>query len=90
VEPLVLVGMQGNGVVEIDSIRYSIGSKELVTRLADLSKGPVPVNIDSAQSDVTLVYLINPMATRFGNMNQIDLEGVNVQGLGVKLIDDAL
>ena len=87
-EPLVLVDVRGEGTIQLESTTYTLGSAELSARLADLSKGPVPVDIKSSQADITLVYLINPLVTRFNDSNLIELEGVNVQGLTARIIDE--
>lgn len=80
---LLLQAVEGSANVTLDGAPYAVGSEELTARLRDHMRYSSRLQIVSADSDVDLVYLLNPRVYRLENENVLELEGVDLDGLDV-------
>jgi hypothetical protein len=77
--PLLLSAVFGNGRIRLDGTEFSIGSAELD---AELDAQPAEtLELLSSSSDVTLVFLLNPMRFAMRGDDYVQLIGPDVQAL---------
>ncbi len=84
--PLVLHTIKGAGWVRVDSQRLRIGSPELISLIRSRDTYVHRVEVDSAESEVQVIYLLNPRAFPIGGNNLVEVRGAKLDSLDAALV----
>jgi hypothetical protein len=79
--PLVLLDVKGSGSIKIGTSEFAVGSAELEVRLRDRTRFIDGMSIERADTDLELIYMINPRIISDDNSYLVELEGVQVAAL---------
>jgi hypothetical protein len=82
--PFVLWDATGNGQVTVSNEVFEAGSTALVQRLQSWVSLPTAIHVD-AGSDVSLVFLVNPLRFGMRPVTSVDLTATDVWALDVQL-----
>lgn len=90
--PLVIQSITGKGTIKTPAREYDIDSKEFQHELTCGDEFIKYLNLISSDSDIEIIYLINPVITKIKPDNSLKLEGLHIDKLDIKIneIPDSL
>jgi len=84
---LVLHTIQGSGTVKIDEQSFEVGSDSLSEYINDRSTFIYGFDIVESDTDIEIIYLLNPKRAVMQTSNSLEIEGAGSEGIDVEVVD---